>query len=345
MRRRDFVAASGLSLLCRGCASGDESSESGAQDAREPDHVVKGHGGYIAFSPDSTVLAVAGGPINDDYGVCFLDANTGKRRPDFERTTDIRNTVDRNRPKVLAFSPDGKYFAAGGNGYAAIWEVATGRRLQDIDCVAGEPTGTVTSLTFTPDSSRILLGFYWRPIEKPDEHQKFDGLEGYESVAFSTDGKLFATRRQGIITLWEYPSLRKHKDFGVKQPTGGPLVFSADRIHILSRIRVEQAVYYLWNTTTGKPKHIDFEYAPGFDFDLSPDGSLLTSTTRDGIVLLRLADGRAQHLLNESGFRRPKKGAIENGVVKIKFSPNQKTVALSRVSGIHIWIDENGFKG
>jgi WD40 repeat protein len=341
MRRREFLGASAILLTSGARVIGEEKS---AVKPREPDHVIKGHGGYIAFSPNSKMLAVASGPIGDEYGICFLDPDNGKRLPDFERTTDIKVTRGHGRPPVLIFSPDGKYFAAGGQGYVAIWETASGRRLTNIDPVEGEPTGTVTSLLFAPDSNRLLLGYYFRPIHNPDEHEKIEGLEGYDGLAFSADGELLATRLQGLITLWQYPRLKKQTVFGKKQPTGGPLIFSPDRGHIVSReVEIDGRAHYLWNTNTGEPKYVPFEIRLAFNFDLSRDGSLVAGVSQTGIALLQVSDGRAAFWLDDSAFRGRKKSINENPQVAIKFAPSQQIVALSHVSGIQIWKDKDGF--
>ncbi len=123
MKRREFLAASAAALVGTALVVAVQDDE---PTPREPDLMLDRYGGAIAFSPDSKVLAVSRGPVGDVEGICFLDAETGKRLPDFERSTDVGTTAGHGRPVVIAFSPDGTYFAAGGQGYVGLWDAKTG---------------------------------------------------------------------------------------------------------------------------------------------------------------------------------------------------------------------------
>jgi WD40 repeat protein len=154
------------------------------------DQVIRG----VVFSRDGRHLATSSG--NGEiklWDVTRLDKELdGKSAP--------RHTLDARVPGQslnLAFSPDGKRLAAGGeNNLVKIWDVRTGKVLQtlsghrgDIDTVAfshdgrwiasgsedstvkvwdgrsGEPvhsfrghTGIVTSVAFSPDNRRLISG-------------------------------------------------------------------------------------------------------------------------------------------------------------------------------------------
>ncbi len=336
MDRRHFIGVSAAGLACTALLVVDE--EDGLKP-REPDLVIERHGGVIAFSPDSKVLAVASGPIGDSYGVCFLDTNTGKRLPDFEQTTDVETRIGDGRPQVLAFSKDGKHFAAGGEGYVALWDAKNGRRLKNLEPMADREWGTVVALDFTPDSKYLFAGVGFWPLEPLGAVEKLEELKNYEAVAFSPDEQYFITRFQGLFELWEYSSRRRIRQFGVQQPTGGFLEFFPDSKRIVSGLmRIQDRPHYVWNVSSGETEFITFSHHPAFD--LSPDGSLLTAVVRDGVALLRVTDGSVALTLNEQSRRR--KG--ENPVTGIKFSSDKALVAHARSSGIRTWKEKNGFK-
>jgi WD40 repeat protein len=311
---------------------------------REPDLVLDNYGGAIAFSPDSKVLAVARGPVGDVEGICFLDAETGKRLPDFEQTTEIGKEGEPS--DVLAYSADGKYLAAGGENYVALWDAKSGRRLKNVEPMADREWGAVTALAFTPDSKYVFAGVGFWPLEPRGNADELKGLEPYSSVAFSSDGKHFATRFNGTISLWDLQTRRKLREFGAPALTGGLLEFSPNGRFIAScLVRVDSRPYFLWNVETGEPKYVPFERFPFFD--LSPDGFLATAEVPGGVALVRISDGStAYQLIKQSEVPRKgrKKAANHNVVTEIQFSPNQTIVALSRRLGIRLWKEKNGFK-
>jgi WD40 repeat protein len=329
MDRREFLAASAAALACTARLAADERA---AEKPREPDLVLEKYSGAVAFSPDSQVLAVANGPIGNGHGICLLDGKTGRQLADYERATYLSDVFPNGWPAVLAFSPDGKYFAAGREGFVALWDANSGKRLPDLTPKPGTEWGKViTVMAFTPDSQRVFVaGSFWH-LDKRGEGDRVNFSAGYDSFAFSPTGKLFATRSEGIITLWEYPPLRKLKELGPERRTSGPLIFSADRKHIASRIN-------FWNIDTGEPKHIPFEVKPMSFFDLSPDGASLATIADRATAVMSVETGRVTHLLKD----RP--GLFGDLALAIKFAPDQRTLVCSRMSGTRLWKDKNGFK-
>jgi WD40 repeat protein len=337
MDRRQFIGVSVAGLACTALLVADQVDE---LKPRDPDLVIDRHGGATAFSPDSKVLAVANGPIGDGQGICFLDADTGKRLPDFERTTDVKTRIGHGRPRVLGFSPNGKYFAAGAEGYVALWDAKNGRRLKNLEPLATREWGTVVTLAFAPDSKYLFAGAGLWPLEPLDEMEELKELPQYEALAFSQDGHYFATRLEGIITLWDYAQRSKVKEFGTEQPTGGPLKFSSDNKRIFSRrVLIDDRPHHVWNVETGAPEYIDFQYSPAFYFDISPDGSLLTGIGPGFVALLNATQGRAKFILLTTRDRYR-----DNPNTGTGFSLDQRIVASSRVHGVHLWKEDNGFK-
>ncbi len=314
--------------------------EKAAEKPREPDLVIKKHRGRLAFSPDSKVLAVANGPIGEAEGFCLIDVLNGKRLPDFERATEVTTTAGHGWPRVLAFSPDGNRLAVGGEGYVALWDARTGRRLEDINPSPGRPGGTVTTVVFASDSKRLYaLGGLWNLATR--DFERLPGPKPPDGVAFSSDGSRIATRTEGIFTVMKYPSLEKQNEFGHRQASGGHLEFSADGIHLMSdSLRVNNKRYLFWRIETGTPMYVEFSKGPCCD--LSPDGGLLPGVAESGVVLMDAKSGRIVHRFTDSDTHDEFRMA--NSVSDIRFSPNQSAVAVSRRAGIYIWKDKDGFK-
>jgi WD40 repeat protein len=333
MRRREFLAASAAALACTARLAADEKS---AEKLREPDLVLERLVGAIAFSPDSKMFAVASGAIGDEFGICFVDPTTGKRLPDFERTIDVKTNL--GWPRVLGFSPDGKYFAAGGQGYVALWDAQRGRRLENIGPASPKEWGTVTDLCFTRKSDRLFQEWAFGTWGLQKSFERVKDLERYDTVAISPNGELFATRVEGIITVWTYPGLQKARSFGVKRPNDGPLIFSADGRHIVSlEAIIDGKGHCFWNIKTGNPTYIPFTERIGYQFDLSPNGSVLAAMTQKALIVFRVSDGQAMQLLNGGS------GIPEDYSVEVKFAPNGKLLASSRYWGTRIWKDADGF--
>ena len=119
--------------------------------------------GNIAYSPDGTQLAVS-----TTIGIWIYDAETGKELNLFNKHSD-------NWERVIAFSPDGKTIASGG-------DRRTHESLHLLDSTTGEPKDTLLA--------------------------KFGSVH---TIAFSSDGKSIAGGRgQYLILMGHYYGERKN---------------------------------------------------------------------------------------------------------------------------------------
>ncbi|MYG07753.1 hypothetical protein F4167_14285, partial [Candidatus Poribacteria bacterium] len=95
----------------------------------------KGTIGEIAYSPDSTRLAVA-----SSIGIWIYDAQTGEELDLFVGHTDWISSV--------AYSPDGNTLASGSwDNTVRLWDTHTGEHIQTL---TGH-TGRVNSIAYSPD--------------------------------------------------------------------------------------------------------------------------------------------------------------------------------------------------
>jgi RNA polymerase sigma factor (sigma-70 family) len=221
---------------------------------------------FFALAPDGRFVAASNVAYDDkaiSIKVLVWDAATGKSLPDFVVVTLPRNFFfgfgnGVGDVRGLAFSPDGKYGAAGlGDGGIRLWEVATGKEVRKIDA----HRSAVARVAFAPDGKTVAsIG--------PDEFVRLWDV---------------ATGEQ--VKSWEAKGLRRIQQFDFQAHR---LAFSDSGKQLVLSGRGPVRV---WDAKSGEEVRVhgpDLQgYEQGFRFDqgvfqvLSPDGKALATAQQN----------------------------------------------------------------
>jgi WD40 repeat protein len=152
----------------------------------------------LAFSPDSIRLAA----LDGEGTLKVWDMRTEQELLKLQRNDP---TFHQARPiHCLAFSPDFKFLAGGGQGLQ-LWDVATGAEVRTL------PTaGEVTGLAFSPDGARVAVvgGFTGVQICEVATGRvlvtiKKETVTRRNTVAFSPDSAYVAGAESKTVQVWD----------------------------------------------------------------------------------------------------------------------------------------------
>ncbi len=128
----------------------------------------------VAFTPDGTVLAAAGGNT-DNFSVHLWEASTGQSLGTLDGHTGIIWGV--------AFSPDGQMLASvSSDKTAKIWDWRNGTLLKSLDF-----PGEVSSVSFSPDGQTLAVG----GVDEPQNQIAKRGCLDFFSGFLETSAEVF----------------------------------------------------------------------------------------------------------------------------------------------------------
>jgi WD40 repeat protein len=276
----------------------------------------------VAFSPDGERMATS-----DENVIKLWDFDAGRALLTLAGRAETVNSV--------AFSPDGKMFASGGNEPTVkLWDVATGQQVRVL------PAGrfVVSAVAFSPDG-KIIAGADRKSIalwEAATGRQLWtQGAESawVESLAFSPDGKTLAScgaaernTQAGRVVLWETATGRVLRRMETAKNLG-PVAFSPDGRLLAAGDR--GSAVNLWETATGRPLRTLEDQENGVEsLAFSPDGRMLALGGHRGVGLWDYEVGRQLGTI---------KGHADF-VASVAFSPDGKLLAsASRDGAIKLW--------
>ncbi len=262
----------------------------------------------LAFSPDSTTLATAGG----DWVVRLWDVATGKY---INSLTGHPGAVN-----AVTFSPDGKILASAGS-TLRLWDAATGELLH----ADNKDLGSIDQLVFSPNGKVLASGGGWEravhlwDVNTGTVQKTFKGHTGeIRDIAFSPDSGTLVSVSSDAMRLWDVST-------GIEQ---GSLFTPQDK--------AAQLIPPIL-----KHKELHQAYLPGLRDDVysvrfSKDATQLVSASSDGSLhVWNVENGLYQSSLSL--------GAYSDLVSVLAFSEDSKYLASNDgfKERIRVWNVEN----
>jgi Tol biopolymer transport system component len=290
----------------------------------------------VAFTPDGTVLAAAGGNA-DDFAVHIWEAASGESLGTLDGHTGIIWGV--------AFSPDGQMLASvSSDKTAKIWDWRQGTLLKSLDF-----PGEVSSVSFSPDGQTLAVGGVdepqnqiqnaavwtfsvdsWKPV------RKFSEYLNVTAMAYSPDGRwLIGGGTSRNVQVWQasdgaslFTFNHAHQVSKAAISPDSSTVATATCETTINNICTEGGVW-LWDLRTGRL----IQKITGFpdvveSVAFSVDGSSLIAASRDGTL----------RVYATSDYQSSFEAAPGGGIEALALSPDGGLLATGSATGeVQLW--------
>jgi WD40 repeat protein/tRNA A-37 threonylcarbamoyl transferase component Bud32 len=263
---------------------------------------LQGASWRVAYSPDGKRIA----SVSNDTTVKVWDAQTGQELLAFKGHTELVYSV--------AFSPDGKRLVSTGGGAVKVWDAQSGQELLSLKAISYSPQG----VAFSPDGKRLASGDSDRATvwdaQTGQELLSLKGRTGWvDGVTFSPDGKRLASGSWlGMLQIWD---LQTGQEIRTLKGGGGSVVFSPDGQRLVST-SADNTVK-VWDAHKDQ-ENLTLQGAGGPSVAFSPDFRRLASASLDSTVQVRDVQ-TGQLTLTFKGHTVP--------VLGVAFSPDGKSLA------------------
>lgn len=303
-----------------------------------------------ALWPAAPAANVAGNlPANQEQSAVPASGDAVKPINSFPQVVGAQQPLTlKGNYSCVAFSPDGKWMAAGfhDQNYEAtvkVWDTTSGQELHTLKGHVKDANdlGTVHRVAFSPDGKRLASASADQTVKVWDvaSGQETLTLKGHtksvENVAFSPDGNRLASQSFDDTKVWDATSGKELLTLQGYPKASNEVAFSPDWKRLaLAHI---DPVVRIWDATSGKVTHALKGHAQAIaGVAFSPDGKRLASASFDGTAKLWDATS-GQELLTLTGH---------TGVVaRVVFSLDGKRLATpGEDKTIRVWDAVSGNK-
>ncbi|HLJ95203.1 MAG TPA: protein kinase [Gemmataceae bacterium] len=247
----------------------------------------------VAFSPDGKRLAGISGGTTGAQQLKVWDAQTGQELLTLQGVS-----------ASVACSPDGKRLASAGwtlkdgkigPSEAKIWDAETGRELLTLKGARG-------GVAFSPDGKRLASGTKVWDAQSGQELLSLKGHTGgsVSSVAYSPDGTRIATASYDDKTLKVWDAQTGQELLSIKGSNGYGVAFSPDGKRLAGAS--EDNAVKVWDAQTGQELHSLKGHEWVSDVAFSPDGKRLVSGGDTVKVWDAQRDPRPRTLKGSDGY-------------------------------------------
>ena len=292
----------------------------------------KGSINEIAYSPDSTRLAVA-----SSIGIWMYDSKTGEALDLLAPNTGVES---------MSFSPDGQILATGNwDGNVRLWHATTGEFLQTIP---GHPSlrnfysAPRNNVVFSPNGNTLAVGsrdntvFLWN-VNTGKQLHTFIGhttlnTEAASSISFSLDGKILASSSsdyvdgevKGSVILWDVNTGETLQTLTGHTSSVESISFSPDGSMLATG---SWGTVLLWDVNTGETLQTLTGTGLVESISFSPDGSMLATGSWGTVLLWDVNTGETLQTLK----------TLTGWGSSISFSPDGSTLATGSRDEIRFW--------